>query len=122
MANKILIVEDDFMLLDIFKTKFKKSGFKVFTAINGFEGLEAAQKKHPDLILLDIIMPGMNGFKVLEKLKADEKTKDIVVYILSNLGQQQEIDKGLRMGADRYLVKANMTPEGAVQAVREGLE
>ena len=121
MANKILIVEDDFMLLDIFKTKFKKSGFKVFTALDGFEGLEAARKNNPDLILLDI-MPGMNGFQVLEKLKADERTKDIVVYILSNLGQQQEIDKGLRMGADRYLVKANMTPEGAVQAVREGLE
>ena len=118
---RVLIVEDDVTLLELFKYKFKRSGYKVFAAANGEEGLYLARKKLPDIILLDIIMPVMDGFKVIEELKKDNRTKDIIIYILSNLGQQEEIDKGLRLGADRYIVKADLSPDEAVSMVSEAL-
>ena len=120
-SYNVLIVEDDPTLSDLFKFKFKNSGFNVHVAHNGEDGLKKAKKKLPDIILLDIIMPGLDGFKVLEELKKDDSTKSIKVYILSNLGQQEEIDKGLRLGADRYIVKAELNPDEAVEMVTEAL-
>ncbi|MFC1678202.1 response regulator [Patescibacteria group bacterium] len=108
--KKILIVEDEVFLIDLYRIKFEREGYEVITAMDGQTGLEAAKKDKPDIILLDIVMPVMNGFEVLEALKKDDTTKDIKVYILSNLGQSDEIQQGLDKGADGYLIKANITP------------
>ncbi len=94
----------------MYKASMEKAGFKVFLANDGEEGLELALKNKPDLILLDIMMPKMDGFSVLEKLKADEKTKKITVAMLTNLGQEEDREKGEKLGAADYWVKADFTP------------
>jgi len=82
MTNKkILIIEDENFLLDMYRMKFEKEGYTVFTSLTGEEGVRIAQKEKPDLILLDLVMPKMDGYQVLKKLKADKRTKDIKVYI-----------------------------------------
>lgn len=118
-SKTILLIEDEEILVDLYKMKFDHEGFEVITAMDGEEGLEAARKHHPDLILLDIVMPGLNGYQVLKELKKDPATKNIKVYILSNLGQVQEINQGLSDGADGYLIKANVTPSQLVEQVRK---
>jgi len=109
-AKKILIVEDEEFLLDIYKKKFESLGFKVVTLTDGRDCLEVAKKEKVDFILLDIILPGKTGYEVLGELKGDSATKQIKVLVMSNLGQKEEIDKALRLGASGYVVKANLTP------------
>ena len=121
MVHKILIVEDEPYLLEMYKTKFEKEKFTVLTAGDGETGLAIARKDLPDLILLDIVMPVMNGYEFLLQIKNDEKTKAIKVYVLSNLGQASEITKGYNAGADNYLIKANLTPNQLVEIVKDGL-
>lgn len=118
MAKKILIIEDDEFLRQLMKTKIMSSGFEVFSAVNGADGIEAIKKEVPDLILLDLVMPVMGGFEVLEKIKADSAMSSIPVIVLSNLGQQEEIDKGMKLGASDYLIKAQLTPEEIVEKVK----
>lgn len=110
MAKKILIIEDEYFLADMYQTKFKKEGYDVEVAKNGKIGLEKARKEKPNLILLDLVMPEMDGYQVLKKLKSEEKTKNLLVYIFSNLAQSGEIEKGLKMGAAGFLLKADLTP------------
>lgn len=110
MNKKVLIIEDEQYLSEMYKMKFESEGYKVVTANNGLVGLEKAQQEMPDVILLDLVMPKMDGYQVLEKLKADEKTKDIKVIVLSNLGQNDEVKKGMKEGASGYLIKASLTP------------
>ena len=87
----VLLVEDDTFLGNIYKTKFDMEGFKVSVAENGEEGLADAKKKKPDIILLDILLPKLDGFRVLEKLKADDELKNIPVILLTNLGQKDDV-------------------------------
>ena len=115
MPKKILIIEDEEFLVDMYKMKFESEGYEVMVAYNGEDGIKIAQEKKPDLILLDIVMPKMDGFQVLKELKNNNDTKDIVVYILSNLGQNGEIDQGFIDGADGYMVKADLTPSQLVK-------
>lgn len=110
MAKKILIVEDEPFIADMYKLKFEGEGYDVAVACNGEEGLDMAMQNLPDLILLDIVMPKLDGYQVLQELKSHEVTKRIKVFILSNLGQNDEIEHGLAIGADGYFVKANLTP------------
>jgi two-component system, response regulator len=117
MSKKILIIEDEKFSSEMYKIKFQQEGYEVATAGDGMEGYKLAQKFEPDLIFLDLVMPGMDGYQALDKLKSNEKTKGIKVYILSNLGQNEEIDRGIRGGADGYLVKANLTPTQLVKNV-----
>ncbi|MBI2989666.1 MAG: response regulator [Candidatus Magasanikbacteria bacterium] len=117
----ILLVEDDTFLANIYKTKFEMEGFKVVVAINGTLALEEVKKKHPQLILLDILLPKMDGFSVLEHLKSDEKTKNIPVILLTNLGQKDDVDKGLALGAVDYLIKAHFKPSETVDKVKKVL-
>lgn len=119
MSKKILLIEDEQILVELYKMKFEHEGLDLIVAMDGDEGLKMAKKEKPDLILLDIVMPGMNGYQVLEALKADETTKNIGVYILSNLGQTEEIDRGLELGADGYLIKSDITPGQLVDSVRK---
>ncbi len=118
----VLLVEDDSFLANIYKTKFEMEKFKVTLAQNGEEGLEMAEKKKPDIILLDILMPKMDGFAVLEELKKKSATKDIPVILLTNLGQKDDVERGLEMGAVDYLIKAHTKPSETVQKVKSALK
>ncbi len=90
-------------------------------AHDGEEGVKAAMKEIPDLILLDVLMPKLDGFEALKKLKADEGTKNIPVIMLTNLGQKEDIDKGIQSGAVDYLIKAHFVPAEAVDKIRKVL-
>jgi len=118
----ILIVEDDVFLANIYKTKFTMEGFNIIAADNGEQGLKEALKKKPQLILLDILLPKTDGFTVLNKLKAEATVKDIPVILLTNLGQKDDVEKGLEMGAVDYLIKAHFKPSEVVEKVREVLK
>lgn len=118
----VLLVEDDSFLANIYKTKFEMEKFKIILAQNGEEGLDLARKKKPDIILLDILMPKMDGFAVLEELKKDVTTKDIAVILLTNLGQKDDVERGLEMGAVDYLIKAHTKPSETVGKVKSVLK
>lgn len=124
LKNKtsVLIVEDDTFLSNIYKTKFDMEGFEVITAEDGEAGLAMAKSKKPDMILLDILLPKMDGFMVLKELKADKEVKDIPVILLTNLGQKDDVNKGLEMGAVDYLIKAHFKPSETVEKVRKVLK
>ncbi len=116
---KILLVEDDTFLAELYATKFKLEGFEVYLAADGEKGLELAQNRQPDVILLDLILPKMNGFVVLENLKKGQDTKNIPVILLTNLSQKGDIDKGLAMGAKDYLIKAHFMPSEVVEKIKK---
>jgi len=119
---KVLIVDDDAFLSGIYATKLELDGFSVVTARDGEEGLKAAFKEKPDLILCDVLMPKLDGFEVLKRLKADAQTKDIPVIMLTNLGQKEDVEKGLEEGATDYLIKAHFVPAEAVAKIRKVLK
>jgi DNA-binding response OmpR family regulator len=116
--KKVLVIEDEDMLSTMYKVKFENEGYEVATASNGADGLELAPQFMPNLILLDIIMPKIDGFAVLKKLKEDPKTKNIPVIMLTNLGQDEDISRGKEMGSAGYLIKANNTPAEVVDKAR----
>jgi len=107
----ILVVEDDPVLGVMYKTKLEAEGYTIVSAVNGVDGLNNAKQVKPDLILLDIMLPQLDGFSVLEELKEDAKTKKIPVILLTNLGTDEDKAKGKQLGAADYLVKADYTPE-----------
>lgn len=116
---RVLIVEDDAFLAGIYTTKFSLEGFDVLSAGDGLAGLKVARKDLPDIILLDVLMPKMDGFEVLDELKKDAKTKGIPVVILTNLGQKEDVQRGLKAGAVDYLIKAHFVPSDTVAKVRK---
>mgnify|MGYP000324198600 CR=1 FL=1 len=103
----ILLIEDDPFLIDIYTTKLKEAGFSVQVATDGQEGLRKLKEKTFDLLLLDIVLPKIDGWEFLRKIKKDEKLKEIKVVILSNLSQKAEVEKGLKLGATKFLIKAH---------------
>ncbi len=115
---KILLIEDDPFLLSMYSTKFTLEKFQVIAAEDGEKGWRLASECKPDIILLDILMPKMNGFEVLEKLKADEATKRVPVILLTNLNQKDEIERGMSLGADDYLIKAHFMPSEVVEKIK----
>lgn len=117
----VLLVEDDVFLSGIYQKKFEMEGFKISTSDNGEKGLADAKKKQPDIILLDILLPKLDGFAVLEGLKADSSTKEIPVILLTNLGQKDDVEKGIDMGAEDYLIKVHFKPSEVVAKVRKVL-
>lgn len=120
--KKILVVEDDVMISSIYEAKFKADGFEVLIAADGAKGLEIAKGEKPDLIMLDIILPGLDGFSVLEELKKDKITEEIPVIMLTNLGTEDDKIKGKKMGALDYLVKASLTPGQISDKIKEILK
>lgn len=118
-ACKVLIVEDEPSLLSMYKMKFEKEGFEVYSANDGAPGLELAKKHHPDIVLLDVVLNNTDGFYVLKKLKQGQETKMIPVIIISNLSTTKDMQYGLNNGADGYLIKAHTTPMQLVEKVRE---
>jgi len=119
--KKILIIEDDPFLSEMYAAKFGQSGFRVEMAIDGKKGLEKIKTSKPDLILLDIVLPKMDGFEILRKVKEDSQLKKIPVILLTNLGQKNEVEKGLALGADEYIIKAHFTPTAVMAKVKEVL-
>jgi len=119
MSQRVLIVEDDGFLASIYAQKLEVEGFTVSFATNGEDGLRLTQKDHPDLVLLDLLMPKMNGFEVLEKLKADPELAPIPVLILTNLGQKEDVERCLRLGAAGYVIKAHSLPQETINRVKE---
>jgi two-component system, OmpR family, alkaline phosphatase synthesis response regulator PhoP len=104
----ILIVEDDRLLSKALMNNFTDGGYRVFTAINSEKAFEILEKESIDLIYLDIMLPGVNGYHILKQLKSETKYKNIPVVMLSNLGQMQEIEMAMELGATDYVVKANI--------------
>ncbi len=117
--NSILVVDDEKMFQDIYKTKLIPEGFKVVTASNGKEAILILSGGEIDLILLDLNMPVMDGFKVLQAVKTDSKLSSIHVIVLSSRGQPEEVEKALNLGADGYLVKSTAKPKEVVEKVKE---
>ncbi len=120
--KKILLVEDDTFLANIYKTKFEMEGFEVEVAESGDKGLTLSKEVSPDIILLDVLLPKMDGFTILKKLKADKKTEKVPVIMLTNLGQKDDVDKGIKLGAVDYLIKAHFKPSETVDKVKKALK
>lgn len=117
MPKKILIIEDEEILLDILKRKLSNMGYEVFFATDGASGLEAIKETLPDLILLDIIMPKMGGFELMEKVQIDDSIKNIPIIIISNSGQPVELDKAKKLGARDWLIKTEFNPQEVLEKV-----
>ena len=120
-ATRILLAEDDRFLRKAAESALVKRGYTVMTAADGDEALARARDGAPALILLDLIMPGRNGFDVLHELQADAATKRIPVIVLSNLGQEGDVQRALALGAVAYCIKANLSLQGLVRQVEEVL-
>ena len=116
---KVLIAEDDEFLLKVYRMTLEQEEFDVVIAEDGEEALEQAKKEKPDLILLDILMPKKDGFDVLKELKENKDLKDIPVIILSNLGQEADIEKGKALGAVDYIIKGDVDIENVIQKVKK---
>lgn len=116
---QILLVEDDPFIQDIYQTALEQADFEVKIAEEGDQALRSMEQEKPDLILLDIVLPGMNGWDVLNEIKSDSDLKDVKVFVLSNLNQKDEVDKGKNLGADRYLIKAHYTPSQVVEEIKQ---
>jgi len=117
--SKILIVEDNSIIAKMLKTTLTLEGHDVTIAPNGATGLEKVRTNRPDLLLLDIMMPGMDGFEVCRRLREAEETKDIPIVFLSNLYQSQHQELARQLGALDYLVKVHMSPVQLAEKVKE---
>lgn len=114
----IFIIDDDKFLLDMYSMKFTEKGFAVDVAFGSVEALEKLRGgMKPDIILLDIVMPTMDGFELLAEIKKNNLAEGAVIIILSNLGQQEDVEKGVQLGADGYIIKASSTPTEVVNKV-----
>lgn len=119
---KILIIEDDKFLRELISRKVFDEKFETEGAVDGEEGLRKIKESKPDLVLLDLILPGIDGFEVLARIKEDMSLASIPVIILSNLGQREDIERGLRLGAVDFMVKAHFTPSEIVEKIRKILK
>jgi DNA-binding response OmpR family regulator len=116
--SKILVIEDDNYLREVIVEKLKKEQYETLEAIDGEEGLKTTRDSRPDLVVLDIILPKMNGFDYLEVKNKEPALAKIPVIILSNLGQPDDVERGLALGAKDYMVKAHFTPNDLIGKVR----
>ena len=119
--TKVLIAEDDKFLSKLLEKKLGMEGYSVMIAYDGKESLEMCKKDPPDIILLDLIVPNMNGFEFLDAIKKDSKLKSIPVIIFSNLGQDDDVKKGLAAGAKDYVIKANISINDIVAKIEKYL-
>lgn len=120
--SKILIIEDDKFLRELMVRKLSQENFEVIEAVDGEEGIKKIKEASFNLLLLDLILPGIDGFEVLSKIKEDPATASIPVIILSNLGQREDVERGLKLGAVDYLVKAHFTPNEIIEKVKANLK
>ncbi len=117
--KRILLVEDDDFLVQMYATKLELENYQVIMATDGAKGLKLALKERPDLVLLDLNLPIMDGFQVLAELKKNPETKNIPVLVLTNYGQKENVDKCLNLGAEDYLIKAHFVPSEVVARIKK---
>jgi len=120
--KKVVLVEDNPFLIDIYTTKFKEVGFDVKVANDGEIVLDLLNKEKPDILILDIVLPNISGWELLKEIRKNEQFKDLPIIIFSNLGEKQQVEKGINLGAVRYLIKAQYTPSEIVEEVKKILE
>jgi DNA-binding response OmpR family regulator len=120
--KSILLIEDDPFLIDVYSTKLKEAGFSVEVATDGDEGFKKIKEEVPDLLLLDIVLPSIDGWEFLRRVKKDDKLKKLKIIILSNLNQKEDVEKGLKFGAIKYLIKAHYTPSEVVREIKKILK
>lgn len=118
----VLIVEDDPSLSKMYSTKFESEGFRVSVAHDGAEGLAKASEEHPNIILLDMMLPKYNGIQFLEELKQHGKLNDVPIIALTNLTEKKEAERAMSLGAKEYLAKAMHTPKDVVEKVKTYLK
>jgi DNA-binding response OmpR family regulator len=121
MAKKIAIIEDDLTISQMYKMKFEVEGYDVSVAENGREGLEMLEKNVPDVVLLDLMMPEMNGDEMLAELRKTDWGKDIKVIILTNISKDEASKELVGLGIEDYVVKANFTPKQVIELVEKVL-
>lgn len=114
---KLLLVDDDEFLLDMYSLKFKEAGYNIDVATSGQDALDKLGKDSYDVILLDVVMPTLDGFEVLTRIRKDKLAEGAIVIILSNLGQKEDIERGMELGASDYIVKAHFTPREVVEKI-----
>lgn len=117
--KKILLIEDDPFIVDIYTTKLKESNFDVNVLTDGSDFLERIKEIKPDLLLLDIVLPQVDGWEILREIRSDPKIKNLKVIVLSNLSQKSDVEKGMILGADKYLIKAHFTPSEIVEEIKK---
>jgi len=119
VPKKILLVEDDQYLIDIYKTRLEKEGYRVIVVQDGKDFFSILEKENPDLILLDIVLPHIDGWEILKALRKDPKFKEKKVVIISNLSQREEIEKARELGVIKFLVKAHYTPSEIAEEIKK---
>lgn len=117
--TKIAIIEDDLAIVQMYKTKFEKDGYEVATAGDGQSGLQLLTTFQPDVILLDLMMPNMNGFDMLQRLRQQPGGRDAKVVVLTNMGDTETATKVYKMAANDYIVKAEMTPKEVEDRIKK---
>lgn len=122
MNKKILLVEDDNFIREMYQDELQRNGFEVAAYESGEEGVKASQENQFDLVLLDIMLPGINGLEVLKQIKTNPQTKNLKVVILTNLGQETIIKEGFKIGAIGYLIKSSYNPDQIIQEVKRFIE
>lgn len=119
---RLFIIEDDIFIAKIYEKKLTKEGFEVNVAHDGKEALSKLETFIPDIILLDLVMPNMDGFGLLKKVKKSKKLKDVPVIVLSNLEQVSDIERAMELGAKEYIVKASVSIQDVVDTISENME
>lgn len=117
MAKKILLIEDEQLMIELLERKLSQEDYEISVARDGVEGLEKMREEKPDLILLDIIMPKMGGFEVMEEINKDVELKKIPIVVISNSGQPVELDRAQRLGAKDWLIKTEFDPQEVLDKV-----
>ena len=121
-SRRVLLAEDDRFLRKAAEARLRQAGFTVLAAVDGEEAVRVARAERPDLVLLDLIMPKIQGFEVLKALKEDPATASVPVIVLSNLGQERDVQQAMELGAVAYYIKAHLSLHDLVQRVSEVLE
>lgn len=119
---KVAIIEDDMAIVQMYRTKFETEGYDVATAPDGTAGLQLIEQFQPDIVLLDLMMPNMNGLDMLKALRATADGREAKVVVLTNMGDTETATKVYKMAADDYIVKAEMTPKQVAERVKALLE
>lgn len=122
MAQRILLIEDDEFIRDIYNEEFIRGGFQIDSVGTGKEGFEKLSQNLYDLLLLDIMLPDINGLEILRQVKQNPSTRNLKIVLLTNLGQDAIIKQGFQLGADKYLVKMSYNPDQVVTEVKDLLE
>ena len=119
---KILVVDDDPFILDMYVIKFREQGFQIDTATDGKMAIERIDAGKPDMVLLDVVMPKMDGFDVIKKIQENKIPRTFKILFLTNFGQKEDVERGMQLGADGYIIKAHFTPSEVVAKVKEILK